>query len=117
MPIEAVSSGERIRRKHKRYIVDGSVTLQGDVGEAFGTLVNLGRGGMLVRSSRVNPQAGEEYKLRFTVRGYDQPMEAGGMVVGGHSGFLAMQFSHAPQDLDTVLHFMEQANYPWASPD
>ena len=113
MNIRETTAGEQIRRKYKRYITDGSVSLQGKTSGGFGVLVNLGRGGVLIRSDSLCPQVGDEYAFRFTVRGFERELEAGGIIVGGHSNLLAMQFLKEPPGLESVLDFMEQSHYPW----
>jgi PilZ domain len=111
------STGNRIQRKHKRYIIEGPVKLQGNAGEGSGVLVNLGRGGVLIRSDSFFASVGEKYTLRFAIHGYDQSIETGGVVVGARSDLLAMQFSQDPPGLESVLNFMEQSHCPWAGPN
>ena len=113
MDFQPPGSNERIQRKHRRYIVNGSVMFPGAPGELFGDLVNLGRGGLLVRSDHPGPPVGKECNFHFTVHGYDRELEAGGVVVGGRFNLMAIQFLHEPLELESVLNLMEQSHCPW----
>ena len=95
----AAKKSTRVTRRYKRYIVNGSVVLQGTRGESRGTLLNLGQGGILVRTDTAEPQ-GVDITVLFDVAGYLETFAMKGQVVGINGTLLAIKFL---DDLDMAF--------------
>ena len=97
----------------KRYIVTGFVALQTAAGDSRGKLLNLGRGGMLVRSDAPYRE-GTELTIRFQVGGDPETFTALGEVVGTKEDLLAIKFPDQTAGLDALLRRLEQENCTWS---
>jgi hypothetical protein len=104
-------SGAREQRRYKRYIVTGTATLQTAAGESRASLLNFGRGGMLVRTDMLCPD-GTELLLSYEVGGYPETCVARGKVVGSKPGLLAIMFFE--EAAEVLLRWLEEANCTWS---
>ncbi len=100
------------RRLYRRYIVTGSVVLQTGAVESCGALLNLGVGGMLVRTDTLY-QEGTDLVFRFQVGGNPEMFTAFGQVVGTKADRLAIKFLEQPAGMYALLHWLEQRNFIW----
>ena len=103
----------REQRRYKRYIVKGSVVLQCSAGESRGTLLNLGKGGVLIRSKTVHTE-GEKLSFCFDVRGYGETFKARGLVVGTQADLSAIKFLAEPAGIEALLLWLDQENCTWS---
>ena len=102
-----------VARRYKRFIVTGSVALQSAAGEFCAKLLNLGRGGMLVRTD-VLCREGTELGLRFQTGSYPETCAALGEVVGAKEDLLAIKFRGEPARMDALLCWLERENVTWS---
>ena len=100
------------RRRNVRYIVGGQVILCTGSPDSSGNLVNLGQYGILVRTN-VRVPAGTQFRIGFTVDGYDTPFRCESQVVGIHSDLLAVKFLGEMAELAPLLQWLDQENVPW----
>ena len=102
----------RVTRRYKRYIVKGSVVLQGPGGGSRGMLLNIGQGGILVRTDNAQP-TGVDITLLFDVTGYPETFGMWGQVVGINGSLLAIKFLDEP-DIGFLLDWLEFQHYAWS---
>ena len=104
------------RRRGVRYIVGGEVVFHTGSPESCGSLVNIGRHGMLVRTNVRVPE-GTKLQVGFTVEGYPTAVQGPTQVVGANTDLLAMQFLDEPRARLQLLQWLEQENFPWTGLD
>ncbi|HWP83779.1 MAG TPA: PilZ domain-containing protein [Terriglobia bacterium] len=104
----------RERRRYRRYIVSGVVRYGTETTESAGSLLNLGWGGLLVRS-RVVYTGGTNLTLLFQVEDYPETIHAKARVVGTQPGLMALRFLHPPDGIDLLLRWLEFGNAPWTN--
>ena len=103
-----------VTRRSKRYIVKGSAVLQTPSGESAGALLNLGQGGMLVRTD-VPYKKGTELALRFHVGGSSpETITALGEVVGAKEDLLAIKFLKKPTGIEFLLDWLDLQHCLWS---
>jgi hypothetical protein len=100
------------RRQHRRYIVRGRVRFLIDSLEVSADLVNLGQGGMLIRSPFEVP-VGTSLDLRILAFCYPAVVAGIGRVVGGRGVLLALQFVQKSPEAGRLLWWLEKEHYPW----
>ena len=101
------------RRRYKRYIVEGFVTLDCALGKANGALLNLGQGGILVRVAG-RYRAATIVSLRIQLENYPEMLATSGQVVGTQDGLVAIQFLEKPMGIELLLNWLEQENCTWS---
>ena len=94
------------RRQHRRYIVDGKAILRTAAGQAPGSLVDVGAGGILLLS-RGAVCVGESLEVRFAIQGYPVEMKATGRVARTEPGVIGIAFAETPPDLEEALLWLE----------
>jgi hypothetical protein len=104
----------RERRRYRRYIVKGSVVVLHSSAEIAGELLNLGFGGVLVRTKIVHPE-GTRVTLTFQFNGYPEETSAQGLVVGTKPDLMAVKFLEEPAGIESVLNWLEMEHYPWTA--
>ena len=102
------------RRRYKRYIVTGPLAVQGPGGESRGTLLNVGQGGILVRSDTTFKE-GADLSLTFQVAGYPETFAVQGRVVGTKADVLAFKFLTEPSGLDMLVRWLDLQHVAWSS--
>ena len=100
----SVQSRLPVARRYKRYIVSGSVVFQGPGGESRGALLNLGQGGVLVRTD-AHYREGTDLTLRFQVGSDPETFSTLGQVVGTKADLLAIKFLEEPSEAKIVAGF------------
>lgn len=70
-----------VARRYRRYIVSGSVVFQGPGGESRGALLNVGQGGLLVRTDSLY-RGGLDLSLLFQIVGYSETVATLGRILG-----------------------------------
>ncbi|OFW45079.1 MAG: hypothetical protein A3J28_00765 [Acidobacteria bacterium RIFCSPLOWO2_12_FULL_60_22] len=104
------------RRRYRRYIVRGEVKLRSGSVETSGGLVNLGQGGMLIRSG-VALAEGREMTIHAKVAGYPNPLEVPGRVIRVQDELTAIQFLKPLDNGHELLLWLARENYPWTGTD
>ena len=94
------------RRQHRRYIVDGKAILRAASGQAPGSLVDVGAGGILILS-RAAVAVGEPLDVIFSIQGYPLGIKAKGRVARTESGVIGIAFAETPPDLEEALLWLE----------
>lgn len=95
------------RRQHKRYSVSGQAEFQAGSVNARGELLDVGSGGVLVRSD-VLPSDRSNLLIHFSIAGYPGVFDAKGRVVRTHLGVLAVMFLEPPAVLPDLLAWLEK---------
>jgi len=111
-PVRIVSPQRRERRRYRRYIVRGLVTIQGNSTETTGELRNLGWGGILIRSNVIHPEA-SNLSLWCQLEGYPETLYVLGRVVGTQPNLMAIQFLKPPAGMDALLSWLDRENFLW----
>ena len=101
------------RRKYKRYRVTGRAEFQADSERAVGELLDIGTGGLLIRS-RLIPDKGTNIWAQFTVAGYPGSFETSGRVVRSQLDVVAVMFLEPPTGLEKLLAWLEHRTPPQA---
>jgi hypothetical protein len=102
-----------VARRYRRYIVDGSAAVQGPLGESRGALLNVGQGGILVRTDV--PQAqGMDLTIQFHLYSYPETFASRGQIVGIKDSMLAIKFLEEPQGLRLLLAWLQLQNCTWS---
>jgi len=104
------------RRRSVRYIVEGDVIFHTGSPESSGTLVNIGRYGMLVRTNVLVPE-GTILRVGFTVDEYPAELQGRSQVVRTSADLLAIQFLGEVRGMPQLLLWLERENVPWAGQD
>ena len=99
------------RRKYKRYGVTGRAEFQADSERAVGELLDIGTGGLLIRS-RLVPDKGTNIWAQFTVAGYPGAFESRGRVVRSQLDVVAVMFLEPPAGLEKLLGWLEHRTPP-----
>ena len=99
------------RRQNKRYRVTGRAEFQADSARETGELVDIGSGGLLVRSQLI-PDKGTNVWVQFTVAGYPGAFESRGRVVRSQLDVLAVMFLEPPAELERLLAWLEHRTPP-----
>src|SRR5262245_51780277 len=102
------------RRLHRRYILTGSAKFHISTGQVAGGLVNIGLGGMLVRTDVTLPH-GQVYRVDLRVPGYAYGVEVFGRVAGTQDGKCAIHFAGNSRGLAELLVWLAQENMPWTT--
>ena len=100
------------RRKHRRFIVSGRVRLVRGFDTALGSLVNLGEGGILVRSQVPYPE-GANATCQVSPRGCPIEFEIEGQVVGVKDELMAVRFLEERSEVSLCLRWLASENCPW----
>ncbi len=103
------------KRRHKRYRVSGRADFQAASADATGDLLDIGTGGILVRSPVIPPQ-GTNLTARFTVDGYAATFDCRGRVVRAQMDVLAVMFLEEPKGLAELLQWLEKGTLPGPPP-
>ncbi len=90
------------RRKFVRYLVAGDVQFRSAAVEATGELLDIGTGGILVRSQTMLDK-GTNLTAGFDVKGCTGTFAAKGRVVRTQFDVLAIMFLDPPAGLDELL--------------
>ena len=106
------SIGNPERRRSVRYIVGGQVIFHTGSPDSCGELVNVGRHGMLVRTS-VRVPVGTQFRSGFVVNGYPTSFQGESQVVGISGDLLAMKFVGTTPELGSLLRWLDRENTPW----
>jgi len=101
----------RDRRVHKRYRVSGPAEFQAGPITATGELLDVGTGGILLRSD-VSPSQGTNLQAQFAVADYPGTFKARGRVVRTQLGVVAVMFLDQPDGLQPLLDWLEQKESP-----
>jgi PilZ domain len=103
------------RRKHRRFIVSGKVQFTAGFDSGLGSLVNLGEGGLLIRSRALLP---EGTKGTFHVHPSRCPIEfeIEGQVVGVKGSVMAVQFLEKRPEVSDCVQWLASENCPWTGP-
>jgi hypothetical protein len=101
------------RRKHRRFIVSGTVEFARKSEKGSADLVNLGEGGMLIRNGVTFPEGTE---VSFHVAPVHCPVELDirGQVVGVNEGLMAVRFLEQRQEVSFCVQWLARENCPWA---
>ena len=110
------SSSTTERRRSRRYLAKGQVTLQAVSGEIPADLVNIGRGGMLVKGDGLH-SIGTNLVIYLTISGYHAGLEAQGQVIGTKSGLVAIQFLGETTGIGELLAWLDRENFIWTGTD
>ena len=100
------------RRKHRRYIVSGRVRFVAGFDSGLGSLVNLGEGGILIRS-RALFQKGAKATFRVSPVGCPIELEIEGQVVGVKDDLMAVRFLEERREVLDCLRWLASENCPW----
>jgi len=96
---------------YKRYPVSGRMLFQMDSMEVTGKLVDISRGGALIRS-KVQPFEGEELTALLEVQDYPRVLEIRGMAMRVQSYSWSMMFLEEPAGLAELLQWLERTHGP-----
>lgn len=102
-----------IARRYKRYIVTGSVELESSSGKSRGTLLNVGKGGVLARADTIHREE-TELALHFHVAAYPETFAALGHVVGTKEDLLAIKFLEEPEGIAFLLDWLDLQHCIWS---
>ena len=100
----------RKRRTSARYIIGGDAMFDTGSLDSFGTLMNIGRHGILVRT-RVQLPEGTKFWIRFSVEGYARVLQAEGQVVSSRQDLIAVKFVRDPTGLIELLLSLSETEY------
>ena len=100
------------RRKHRRYIVSGRVRFVTGFDTGLASLVNLGEGGILIRSRALLP-LGTKATFRVVPSQCPIEIEIEGRVVGVKDGLLAVRFLEKRQEVSDCVRWLASENCPW----
>ena len=103
------------RRRYKRYPVSGRAKFQAGITEGDGDVLDIGSGGILIRSP-VGLSQGTELKTLFTIQGYASEFSTSGRMVRAQLGVLAVMFLQEPVGLWELLKWLETAEGSQANP-
>jgi hypothetical protein len=103
----------RLTRRCKRYIVNGSAVLEGPGGESRGLLLNVGQGGILVRTNAAHEE-GSNLTLYFHVSGYPETFAGHGQVVGTKGILSAIKFMEEPEGIKFLLAWLGLQHCTWS---
>ena len=100
------------RRKHRRFIVSGRVRMVSGFDSGLGNLVNLGEGGILMRTRALFP---EGTKATFQVQPSACPIEIEieGEVVGVKDDIMAVRFLEKRPEVSACVQWLANENCPW----
>ena len=99
------------RRQYKRYRVTGRAEFQADSERAVSELLDIGTGGLLIRSQLI-PDKGTNLWVQFTVAGYPGALDSRGRVVRSQLDVLAVMFLEPPAELERLLSWLEHRTPP-----
>ena len=99
------------RRQYKRYGVTGRAEFQTDSAKAVGELLDIGTGGVLVRSQLIHDK-GTNLWVQFTVAGYPGALDSRGRVARSQLDVLAVMFLEPPAELERLLAWLEHRTPP-----
>jgi hypothetical protein len=100
------------RRRGRRYIVSGAVRFATNTKAGSADLVNLGEGGVLIRSGAVIPE-GTEGTFHVVPQRCPFEFEIPGRVVGVKGELMAIRFLQRNQLLAPLIQWLENEHYPW----
>lgn len=101
------------RRKHRRFIVSGKVQMVTRFDFAPATLVNLGEGGILIRSRDPFPE-GTRGTFHISPVACPFEIEIQGQVVGVKDDLMAVQFLERQTEVSDCVQWLANENCPWA---
>jgi hypothetical protein len=100
------------RRRYRRYIVSGTVRFVTNLEAGSGDLVNLGDGGILIRSGVALPE-GTEGSFHVVPSHCPFEFEIQGRVVGVKGDRMAIRFLQRNQTVAALIQWLERENFPW----
>ena len=100
------------RRNHRRFIVSGRVRIVKGFDTGLGSLVNLGEGGILLRSRALFPE-GAKATFHVSPSGCPIEFEIEGQVVGVKDDLMAVRFLEERQEVSYCLRWLASENCPW----
>lgn len=100
------------RRKHRRFIVSGRVRFATGFDSVLANLVNLGQGGILIRSQVTYPE-GTKATFHVSPHGCPYKLEVEGQVVGAKDGLMAVQFLEERPEISDCIQWLVSENCPW----
>ena len=100
------------RRKHRRFIVSGRVRIVRGFDSGLGSLVNLGEGGILIRSRALFPE-GAKATFQIHPAGCPIALEIEGQVVGVKDSLMAVRFLEERREVSDCLRWLASENCPW----
>lgn len=95
------------RRKYERYRVDGKASFWMTTEPAVGEVLDVGSGGLLVRSDVLVPQ-GARVTMQFKVAGSDRGFIANGRVIRTQMDVLAIMFLEKVEGLEDLLKELKE---------
>lgn len=100
------------RRKHRRFIVSGRVRFVTGFDSGLGSLVNLGKGGILFRSRAVLPE-GAKGTFQLHPSGCPIELKIEGQVVGVKNEIMAVRFLEERPEVSDCVQWLANENCPW----
>ena len=95
------------KRRYKRYRVSGQAEFRFGGVRATGELLDIGNGGVLMRSEEI-PAQQTSLAFSFAVEGYPKALQAQGRVVYTQLNTLAVMFLGKVEGLEELLRALEQ---------
>ncbi len=96
------------RHRYKRHPAVGHAEFWTESTKATGDLLDIAKGGIILRSEIQISQA-KEVTVRFQVQDYPEAFEVSGMVVRVQQDSLAIMFLAVPPGIDELLQWLEKA--------
>ena len=100
------------RRKHRRFIVSGRVRFVTGFDSGLGSLVNLGEGGILIRSRALFLE-GTKATFHVCPSGCPIEIEIEGQVVGVKDDLMAVRFLEERLEVSDCVQWLANENCPW----
>lgn len=94
------------RRQHKRFLVNGVVSLETGAESIRGELLNIGAGGLLILTPVALPQ-GTPVHVRFIVKDYPLEISVDGVVAHSTEATVGVMFVEEPDSLEEILLWLE----------
>ena len=102
-----------LARRHKRYIVSGSVVFRSSEGTTCGQLLNIAKGGLLAQTEAIHPWKAK-LSLLFDVTGYPERFPIWGQVVRIDGSLLTINFLEEPEAIEYLLNWLELRHCAWS---
>ncbi len=96
------------KRSYKRFPAVGQAEFWTESTKATGDLLDIAKGGALLRTE-VQVEQAMEVSVRFTVQDYPKTFEVKGMVVRVQQDTLAIMFLAVPPGIDELLQWLGKA--------
>jgi len=110
---QAVQTRTPLARRHKRYIVSGSVVFHASGAESRGTLLNIGKGGLLAQTDAKHSWR-TSLSVHFHVTGYPETFATTAEVIRIRGELLAIEFWDEPAGLALLLAWLELQHCVWS---